>query len=294
MASIWDVGVSYFQEQQCVNVLVKGDDASGSNDLVSLLQSLLQKVISCCDQYFEQDMTKSVSWITDWSEISNISIDTKCIVFLVFDICDPSSLEFALCNDHRQFLQTLRFYDIYIIGNKIELEYWRHVNVLEGARAAKSAHASYIEVSSLTGQHADYLVDVILRAVFPKLNDNSAIGDIIALLTHPPLPPTDSSVPIPSLGVLSTRDGEAEASHQAHVDEQLRAIAAYVEQIKAISAQIAEEIHEQSEVLLDIHEPMGVAKSPVWLHGMLGRPVREDRKVGGEGFVMPCLLSVPF
>lgn len=71
----------------------------------------------------------------------------------------PTSSRSSLTNKFRKIL----------VGNKIDLEYWRKVSVKSGLKEATQINCEFCEISSFTGMHVDYVMDVILKEMFVGL-----------------------------------------------------------------------------------------------------------------------------
>jgi hypothetical protein len=110
-----------------------------------------------------------------------VSTLEEIVVLSVYDICVPKSLTTAVSEFSRNVkMGSGSNITNILVGNRIDLEYWRRISVEEGARAAMDSGPSvlYVEVSALTGMHVDRLVDIVLRRMLPNLN----LTEIAALL----------------------------------------------------------------------------------------------------------------
>jgi hypothetical protein len=113
----------------------------------------------------------------------------EVVVLVVYDICSPSSLTAALGEFDRGVKLGSASNTNILVGNRIDLEYWRRVSVEEGAKVAidSNPRLQYMEVSALTGMHVDLLADIVLRRVLLNLNLASTItllGEILTLKQH--------------------------------------------------------------------------------------------------------------
>jgi hypothetical protein len=160
-----------------VQLSIVGDDGVGKRDLAKLLKILLKEIGAAVGANMDGSMS-----ITTTNVIPVLhQPGTNSIVFLVYDICRPESFA-HLKNSQRAVISTK---DTYFIGNKIDLEYWRKVSVFEASYAAAVYfQIGHIEVSVLTGLHIDYLVDIIIRAMYPALYGSTAANDLIKTLKH--------------------------------------------------------------------------------------------------------------
>jgi hypothetical protein len=91
------------------------------------------------------------------------------ILLCLFDISDVDSFKEAekLLAPFKLHSKLTRV----LVGNKIDLEYWRKVEVGSGVALAQAMCCKYCEISAHTGMHVDLVVDVVLREMFFGLKE---------------------------------------------------------------------------------------------------------------------------
>ena len=92
------------------------------------------------------------------------------ILLCVFDISDVESFKAAerLLAPFKLRSKLTRV----LVGNKIDLEYWRKVEVGSGVSLAQAMCCKYCEISAHTGMHVDLIVDLVLREMFAGMTEN--------------------------------------------------------------------------------------------------------------------------
>jgi len=112
------------------------------------------------------------------------SSEGHVLVLSVYDICNEKSFDFSVNDQCKKFASE---FQTVLVGNKVDLEYWRQVKVEKaveaiktvGASTVRSAKASgqevgsldYLEVSAHTGLHVGFLMDMVLKNLFaPHFN----------------------------------------------------------------------------------------------------------------------------
>jgi hypothetical protein len=79
---------------------------------------------------------------------------------LVFDITNEQSLNHI--KSMKASLSTIVSSKLFLIGNKMDLEYWRRVRINDAAECADSLYTPYWETSLLTGQETPVLAAVVI------------------------------------------------------------------------------------------------------------------------------------
>lgn len=173
-----------------VNIYIIGNDETGKQRLADVLTAILRRVCTIIspDIKKQHDLVKSFTTHVINSQSSFLQNCDSCVFFFLYDISSPQSLSSVTSK-----IATVKGKDnIYLIGNKIDLEYWRKVSVYNGVSEAKSVGAIFLEISSLTGQHVDYLVDVVLKEMYPILREDSITAALVQALTKISESPADS------------------------------------------------------------------------------------------------------
>ena len=115
----------------------------------------------------------------DVDEQTNISSTRNVILLGIYDICQVNSAQYIASRCRRLKESNPIISNCCLVGNKIDLEYWRVVTVQDGYNAAKTINASFVEISAFSGQHIDILLDTVLTCCFPKLRDNKVSKDLV-------------------------------------------------------------------------------------------------------------------
>jgi hypothetical protein len=108
-----------------------------------------------------------------------IQEDIGQLVLCLFDISDVDSFKVAV--KLLQHLQPRQKITKVLVGNKIDLEYWRRVWVESGVELATMMNCKYCEISAHTGMHVDLLVDMVFREMFVGVGDE-VLSDVLTRL----------------------------------------------------------------------------------------------------------------
>ena len=163
----------------------------GENDLLMyqlhpLLQGLLYKsidihligsddvgktaTVNMLKKHFEilgiTDINYSIK--SDFNGLEYVSQTNNSVLILLYDI---SSLEsFKYISDKFSYQLSLKQKPI-LLGNKLDLEYWRNVEISAGVNQSEIMGSYFLEISSQIGLNFKYLVDLLLKYAFEQLND---------------------------------------------------------------------------------------------------------------------------
>ena len=145
---------------------------TGKTTITRLLQKLIDSIhlsdyVTLLDHVFPVDDLPS-----------NVHSDTV-LVMCVYDVCNVKSFEYCV----EKYCRPTNAPRTVLVGNKIDLEYWRLVSVRRAAstildinrkRRSENCEAhpvTFLEISAYTGLHIGYIVDEILRIVLsPRYN----------------------------------------------------------------------------------------------------------------------------
>lgn len=152
--------------KQLTDVYIIGPDKVGK----TLLAAALNKAVAFI---FEQvtGLKLFANFITIHDgERPVIQTLNEVVIFAVYDVCTPKSLTAAVTEFKRGGVSASGAN--VLVGNRIDLEYWRRVSVEDGAKAVVDANITglqYVECSAFTGMHVDVLADIVLRCALPNL-----------------------------------------------------------------------------------------------------------------------------
>jgi hypothetical protein len=166
-------GLKNFQRRDVVVHLI-GKTQVGKLTTKTLLESFLRESLHIISRL-------------DASPLQNVSVmigapplvvqeDIGRLVLCLFDISDADSFKVA-----EKLLQPLRprqKITKVLVGNKIDLEYWRRVGVGSGVRLATVMDCKYCEISAHVGMHVDLLVDMVFREMFVGVSDE-VLSDVL-------------------------------------------------------------------------------------------------------------------
>ena len=170
-----------------VYVYLFGHSKVGKSSLKISLQKLIRaafKVLINTEENFENYVTFIDDTIVPSAEHLRSG---SVLVLYVYDVCDESSIDSIqkLCKSQLTSQPTIATVATRIVvGNKIDLEYWRRVPVTNGRSFAACINASHFEVSAFTGLHIDILCDIILREIFVSFKDSSIVSSVLSALRH--------------------------------------------------------------------------------------------------------------
>ena len=149
--------------QTCVKVHIIGIPKTpvGKTTVTRILQEIIESL----------QLSAHVTILADENFVAGGTDNVLSVC--VYDVCNVKSFEYCVekCCQSTNALRTV------LVGNKIDLEYWRQVSVRRAAstildinRKRRSencgAHpVTFLEISAYTGLHIGYLVDEILRIV---------------------------------------------------------------------------------------------------------------------------------
>ena len=174
------------KSQHKVTVYVTGRGNAGKTTFLSEIRVLLSQIYALISP--DCDFNEAISFVDGY--IPSLVSGGTHIVFYLYDICDGSALEnFRKDKPFRQFSKSGVNAKCVLVGNKIDLEYWRKCDVKAGRAAAVFARSKFIEISCLTGQHLDFIADVILAEVFPSLTNTAIAAECVAAISAPKSPP---------------------------------------------------------------------------------------------------------
>jgi hypothetical protein len=128
------------------------------------LSALLNKIVSLLRLYIFVKgeisglQNHAVKFIV--SEDISSGIETNSVIFLVFDITNEQSLN--RIKSMKASLSTIVSSKLFLIGNKMDLEYWRRVRINDAVECADSLHTPYWETSLLTGQETPVLAAIVI------------------------------------------------------------------------------------------------------------------------------------
>ena len=142
-----------------INVKFVGKKNVGVRSLSSSIQSTIKSLLSFAESK-DLDLNKLIKYST--GDIANSDANGNCLVFCVYDICQTDSFTYAVSKLKKPSLKE----KYVLVGNKCDLEYWRRVSLGEGVAASQPTGTSFMEVSTHTGLHIDFLIDHILESVF--------------------------------------------------------------------------------------------------------------------------------
>lgn len=134
-----------------------------------------------------RDVDKVVRFVIPAGPDLTAVLDSRSSIVLlyIYDICDPNSLANAVsaCKCHQVDslgpLPQIRDAVRCLVGNKIDMEFWRRVAVMDGINASKASNSSFVEISGHSGQHVDFLMDVVVRACFVQLADPASAMNVL-------------------------------------------------------------------------------------------------------------------
>lgn len=232
-----------FARHEETAVLLLGDGGAGKRTIKLLLERSIDLIVQ-----FVNDKN-GVCLIPDAKKLMNVSViepgslpaanyARKVVLLYVYDVCSEESLSnlVTLNNTVLEKNPSLRSSTRCLVGNKIDLEYWRRVSVGAGLEAAAAIFASFVEMSAHSGQHVDYVLDVVLKCCFSRLMDCSLVTKL--------------------LKVISSAE-----------DDKLTEIARMVENIKREGEQMSQELETQNKLLDYIDENVeGGEQSRLYSH----------------------------
>lgn len=214
----------------------------------------------------------------------------KVVVFYLYDICDKKSYDYilGLTGGFQEACEKNGYNaDIsnYVIGNKIDLEYWRQVKVSAGLELSKKVSSStskaatsafiiaiddggakfdtsvydYFEISAFTGQHIDYLSDIIMRTMLSKdvlKRIRATVRYALSSGSDTERSVSESGRGVPTADMLlrkkknvsSVSEPPADADDDAFMSE----LKALDEALDEVGASVKREIKSQNELLSDI------------------------------------------
>ena len=153
-----------------VKVCVIGSAGVGRTSIVTCMKTLLFSMFRFFG-YMINEMSDFVEFIDDDDvRAPQVQLGSTVITFAIFDICNEKSLTAVV----QKCFNYVEVGNEYLIGNKMDLEYWRVVSVADGLKASNPFGSQYFEVSTLTGQHLDHLMDLVLSAMIVDFNTNKA------------------------------------------------------------------------------------------------------------------------
>jgi hypothetical protein len=168
-----------FDNRRAVSVYIHGNNGVGKKTIRDVLQAILKMVFD----YLETDICINPKSRTNGNLMDLVSIsigdipmvipkDNPTVYFLIYDICDIGSYDFAIKTLRKLTFTSLpEMFKPCLVGNKIDLEYWRRVSLKDADNiATNELHYNFIEVSAFTGMNVCYMADMIMRQVFPTLN----------------------------------------------------------------------------------------------------------------------------
>jgi GTPase SAR1 family protein len=118
--------------------------------------------------------------VSSRSDIDTSEIDENSFVIFLYDICSQDSFN-SICRSH-MILSTPTFKSV-LVGNKLDLEYWRKVTIASALNQARSMGTTLVEISTKLGIHLDIICDLILNCAFQELNDDHYFNEVISRLT---------------------------------------------------------------------------------------------------------------
>ena len=159
-------------------VYVFGESGVGVSSICNLLKVALRQFCQelQCNRAVQEIISKNVSFFEN--ETALPSPAEHAVLLYVYDVCDEKSLEGAIARQKRGS----SFPSTYLVGNKMDLEYWRQVPVAKGEAMARAMKAKFCEVSALSGQHIDHLLDVVLCKVFPSVFQEEGIRYLLSAI----------------------------------------------------------------------------------------------------------------
>jgi hypothetical protein len=150
-------------------VFISGKNGSGKSCFLRALHELCTRLFSIALP--ATDMNSFITFIE--GEIDTCPPDGSMAIFL-YDICDAKALDdFVNCTRFQRSETSMK----YLIANKIDLEYWRKIEVAAGRNVAREQHVKFCEVSCLTGLHIDIVVDTIFMNLFPQLSSRETVQE---------------------------------------------------------------------------------------------------------------------
>lgn len=233
-----------------VEIFVFGKQGCGKSCFSRLLNGLCLRIFSIASP--DVDMNSYISIV---EATSNCPPSAGCMAFYIYDICDINGItDFKSCNAFHATETTTK----YLIGNKIDLEYWRKVDVASGRKAARDHHSKFCEVSCLTGLHVDIVVDTILKTIFPQLSNRVTVARSISDI----------------------------ANKKRRQDEDLDQIQDAVDRLHGMKASLNVELQNQTQLLDHLDSDMEFAgiKKSTWSQDIIGGLRRSvDRETGANG-----------
>lgn len=179
--------ITTFESHNC-SVYLFGDSGVGVSTVRNLLREAL---LQFCRTLPTEQVNRAVQAIIDkkvkyFENKPLTNSDSNDVVLYIYDVCSQSSLEGAVAkaeakgSKRRVANSSVTNVDTFLIGNKMDMEYWRQVPVFKGEEAAKTLKVKFCEISALTGQHIDLLLDVLLRRVFPVVFQEPTIRYLLS------------------------------------------------------------------------------------------------------------------
>lgn len=169
----WKAPLILSSTKRGVMVHVVGMKGVGVSALTAIIANTIRGLLA------DSPYTKYVD-VSELIPLAEPLPNVQTIVFFIFDLCNEKSLAYVeklRADEFKKKYYSLPTTSIALVGNKIDMEYWRKVPVTKGAEAATNMNSfgkcvKYCEISCHTGQHVEYLIDIVLQGVFVSLNTN--------------------------------------------------------------------------------------------------------------------------
>jgi tRNA U34 5-carboxymethylaminomethyl modifying GTPase MnmE/TrmE len=200
-----------------VKVFISGAPGVGKTSLKCVLDEITRNIFCAMYSQAGNDMFNRYVTITEDQPPAAVPTSNvhKWLFVDMYDICSEKSLTDIV--QHRR----ARGFKSILVGNKIDMEFWRTVSLERGRDHAVGG--KFVEVSALSGQHVDFIVDAILQE----------LGQDIASLKKK----------------LTTSADEQRIRMEQ--EESLMVLGGAVEKLKQTSALIMDELQNQSSLLSD-------------------------------------------
>ena len=191
---------------RALEIIVIGVNGVGVKTVVALLKDIIGNFLKSVKRIVTVPPVLEISGHTSVPVCSNNDI----LIFL-YDVCDDKS--FTAIQSMLQDVKNNS--NLILVGNKIDMHYWRKVELKKAMEVASLVKANYVEISTLSGQHMDFLIDCIFRKGFDLFRNQAHMSKITDWIE----------------------------------DQKLEAVAKQVAKLESLSVNMRDEIYEQSMFL---------------------------------------------
>jgi GTPase SAR1 family protein len=231
-------------------VFISGSRGVGKTSLKSRLDDLLRNLLIRINSETGRTVFENIVRITEEDpppSDPSLSKEHRWLFIDVYDICSEKSFDEVIQRRRARARQRSRgacpqVTDI-LLGNKIDMEFWRAVSLQRGR--AEAVGGKFVEVSALSGQHVDFVVDAILEVI---------VENFAELLVRA------------NSASLSWTKLDWTHKHEAT----LARLDRIVEETNQIASDVCKELSQQASLLNSLNEEVESTKSKRTIAGFFG------------------------